>query len=821
MQNLEVSLKLPDLWQQEAIRALQDGRDVVVDAPTGAGKTYIFELLLAGGFQGDAVYTVPTRALANDKLLEWRAKRWNVGITTGDITENVDAPVVVATLEAQKGRFLRGEGPALLVIDEYQMIADESRGVNYELSIALTPPDTQLLLMSGSVGNPQHAVAWLRKLGRDAVLISTRQRPVPLDEVYAEALPDNLPPSVRGFWPRLIGRALKEGMGPMLVFAPRRKSAEGLARQLAAALPEDDPLELTQEQRRLAGDVLAKLLRARIAYHHSGLDYKQRAGLIEPLAKAGQLRVVVATMGLSSGINFSLRSVMVTDREYRAGERSHLVRPDELLQMFGRAGRRGLDKRGYVVVAPDKPKLSEARPIMLRRTNQVDWPSLIAVMAVAADRGEDPRAAARALAGRLFSQQRVPLGLESFVPERPAGAGRPAARQPVPSARSGHQSVIEIMNSEREWERRRSPRKARLADCLVHENDEWCPALSLPRILAAIGTGSICKLETQPELRYGRELPVARLGDDPAEGELVLTKWLHRRLRELLEAPRLSRRKWTLDELEERIYPHLPALTEGGAFYGIVERNGTFYIRLDYGEVEAFAHIDSHGAPLLDPPQREQLVFYDLGAGFSAEAGPSRNPSSPAEAWYQLGLIDEDARPTRRGRVFCCFNHGEGLAIAAALEDERYPIEEIVFDLANLRAGHRFAQHERFSGRLGTVCRAAYKEATHPGYLRKGLPTDYGDGAAEILAALARNPHRLHELTNEDLSSGDIERARLEWRSLLNHCAHAPDVKWDRWLKLKRNARQLLETLGPPLSLDFPPLTPQQRQRHKSFLKFD
>ncbi len=804
------------MWQQEAIRALQSGRDVVVDAPTGAGKTYIFELLLEGGFQGNSVYTVPTRALANDKLLEWRARRWNVGITTGDITENVDAPVVVATLEAQKGRFLRGEGPSLLVIDEYQMIADESRGVNYELAIALAPPGTQLLLMSGSVGNPQHAVDWLRKLGRDAVLVSTRERPVPLDEVHAEALPDNLPPSVKGFWPRLIGRALKEGMGPMLVFAPRRKSAEGLARQLAAALPEDDPLELTAEQRRLAGETLTKLLRARIAYHHSGLDYKQRAGLIEPLAKAGQLRVVVATMGLSSGINFSLRSVLVTDREYRAGDHNHLVRPDELLQMFGRAGRRGLDKRGYVVVAPDKPKLSEARPIMLRRTSQVDWPSMIAVMAVAADRGDDPRSAARALAARLFSNQRVPLGLEAFVRD-PRGVGR----QPVRSERSGYQSVVEILNSEREWERRRSPRKARLADCLVHEGDEWCPALSVPRILAAIGTGSLCRLGAKPDLRYGRELPVARLGDDPAEGELVLTRWLVRHLRELEEDSRISRRKWTLDELEKQIYPILPTITGGGSFHDIVERNGTFYVRLDYGEVEAFAHIDSHGTPLLDPPQREQLIFYDLGAGFTEESGPARGATTPAEAWYQLGLIDEGARPTRRGRVFSCFNHGEGLAIAAALEDDRYPIEELVFDMANLRAGHRFAQHETFSGRLGAVCRAVYKEATHPGYLHKGLPTDYGDGAAEILAALARNPHRVHELTDEDLSSGDIERARLEWRSLLNHCANAPDVDWDRWRKLKRNAGQLLETLGPPLSLDFPPLTQQQRQRHKSFLKFD
>src|SRR5690606_15330170 len=139
------------------------------------------------------------------------------------------------------------------VIDEYQMISDPSRGVNYELAIALAPKDTQLLMMSGSVGNPQSAVDWLRKIGRDAVLISHQERPVPLDEVYAEAIPDLLPLSVRGFWPRTIGRALKHGMGPVLAFAPRRKAAEALARQLAGALPEDDPLILTPEQKKLAG----------------------------------------------------------------------------------------------------------------------------------------------------------------------------------------------------------------------------------------------------------------------------------------------------------------------------------------------------------------------------------------------------------------------------------------------------------------------------------------------------------------------------------------------------------------------------------------
>jgi len=89
---------VPDLWQQQAVTALREGKDVVVHAPTGAGKTLIFELWSnQGKNRGQAIYTVPTRALANDKLAEWRGRGWDVGIATGDLAENLSAPVLVAS----------------------------------------------------------------------------------------------------------------------------------------------------------------------------------------------------------------------------------------------------------------------------------------------------------------------------------------------------------------------------------------------------------------------------------------------------------------------------------------------------------------------------------------------------------------------------------------------------------------------------------------------------------------------------------------------------------------------------------------------------
>src|SRR5213082_215006 len=372
-------LVIPDLWQQEGVRALQQGKDVVVQAPTGSGKTYIFELLYPN-LKTQAVFTVPTRALANDKLAEWRARGWDVGIATGDLALNLNAKVLVATLETQRARFLRRDGPRLLVVDEYQMIADPVRGVHYELALALAPPKTQLLLLSGSVQNPHDVVAWLRRIGRDPVLIFHDERPVPLEEIDLRALPDSAFVQTKNFWARTIGKALRAELAPVLVFAPRRNASEEMAQAIASAMSLRDPLTLSAEQEALAGKRLAKLLRGRVAYHHSGLSYAVRAGLIEPLAKAGQLNVVVATMGLAAGINFSMRSVLITGTKYMAGNFERHVQPDELLQMFGRAGRRGLDETGYVLIVPDIPRLADARPRQLKRATQVDWPSLISVM---------------------------------------------------------------------------------------------------------------------------------------------------------------------------------------------------------------------------------------------------------------------------------------------------------------------------------------------------------------------------------------------------------------------------------------------------------
>lgn len=435
-------LVLPDPWQAKAIQALRDGCDVVLSAPTGAGKTYVFERWAEqANFSRRALFTVPTRALANDKYAEWKARGWRVGIVTGDVTADPQAPIVVATLEAVQGVLGEpsaqptqfGEGSDLrravaqspfhlLVIDEYQWISDGARGNHYEGALLSAPTSLQLLLLSGSVSNPEDVAAWLTRLGRRVEVVQTRVRPVPIEEVEADDLVGGLPASILGFWSRRVAGALRAGYGPVLVFAPHRRDAERLARQFARELPMHDPLALTKDQEHACGPELARLLRARVAYHHSGLTYLQRAGVIEPLAKAGQLRAVVATLGLSAGINFSLRSVMITSGGYRHEHLDRELEPHEILQMIGRAGRRGLDEAGFVLVSSSTPRLRSAAPQRLKRAAPLPWAFLLRMVAVG---GDASRLSGRA-AGRFFSEEPIPLGCEQTAV--PGSAPLPCAQ---------------------------------------------------------------------------------------------------------------------------------------------------------------------------------------------------------------------------------------------------------------------------------------------------------------------------------------------------------------------------------------------------------
>ena len=817
-------LTLPDTWQRKALNLLRQGDDLVLHAPTGAGKTYVFELLVESAWKGRAVYTVPTRALANDKFREWQERGWDVGLVTGDLRHKTDASIVVATLETQRSAILTGELPDLLVVDEYQLLADEGRGPGYEVALAMLPTSVTLLLMSGSVANPQEVADWLSTHGRSVSVIFEIRRPVPLEEVFVEAILKN--PfhgrKVRGKWPKLIEGALRLGLGPILVFAPRRRAAEEIAQQLAHELPEVDPLELTGEQKKILGKELIGLIKRRVAYHHSGLDYLQRAGVIEPLAKRGQLQVVVATTGLGAGVNFSMRSILVADREYRVDDRILQLRPDELLQMFGRAGRRGFDDRGFVIVAPKQARLADARPLKLTRSTSLDWPAIIGVILQAKRMKQDHIQAARDLARKLFSEDRIRLGLGDSLGHL-SDYITANASQPAEDEDSQRDQVVEMRNSAGLWERRGGKCQAKLGEALILSKGEWVKALTLPDTLSKVRVGNPCRFGNKKDRVYGREIPIGVLESEENPQKVILIKSFRKKLRDAVAEEPAKRRKsitrkvWVRSRLEQSLSRFLPVLSQGGTVDEFILRGKVLRARLRYDQATILGWRDNRGKVLINPTLRKVRRIYDspFKEG-SADSKVNLDDLSPAEAWFKLGLIDAECVPTPRGEIFSLFHGGEGLAVAVSLEDETYPVDEIVEDLANLRAGHRFSSFADSDSRMALVCREAFGFSDCTGYLKAGLPVEYGEGAVEALA----NGEQLlaNGVADMEFSHGDLERLDIEWRSLLRLIAHAPKLDTPRWSDLQEAALRVIGPLTGPMDAlpEFPELPERQRHRYAS-----
>jgi superfamily II DNA/RNA helicase len=831
----------------EAVAALRHNKDVVIQAPTGAGKTLTFELWSnQGKSHGQAIYTVPTRALANDKLAEWRARGWNVGIATGDLAENLDAPILVATLETQKNRLIEGHGPALLVVDEYQMIGDPERGLNYELALALAPATTQLLLLSGSVANPQDVVKWLQRLDRKAVLIRHEQRPVPQEEVHANNLSFHVPSELRGYWPRFVAKALAEDLGPILIFAPRRQAAETLAAELARNLPTPNPLALTAEQKQLVGEHLAKLLRSRVAYHHSGLSYGARAGVVEPLAKAGQLRAVVATMGLAAGINFSLRSVALAGDSYRRDYLEQPLRADEILQMFGRAGRRGIDEMGFVLISANEIRLRDGYPCHLSRSGMVDWSALLGLMSAAAAQGREPFAEAVRVQERLFTSKPVFLGVEESLkhPDVPCGLKTDAER-----ARHVRKRVRQMLNSRGEWEDYPSFSEVPLREIKVvqvsrlrrsdepnegqlsrEEADKSAsqfgpggtpellslrPALTCQAALEKVGTGYIVGLSTSEAGKtYGRAVTVADLLND---NRVLLVKWVRR-------LTNWNGRQAPLGVWHEKIAPlvqqrlaqqRLPVVR-------FIEQQRKIVACVSLAEQTLHVPVDQYGVALWRPPERDVMPPDCAQCSLVPVCRQLSTATGVAMLWRRLGLVDADGIPTRRGQLVSFLHQSDGLAIAAALEDESYPLDELIYDIANLDAGFRFCgEDNRWAGRLALACQEAFGLQSISGYLENGFPLKYGAGAEQIVAAVHKNPLSKHAWINELVGAGDIDRVIIEWRSLLRQIAHAPSLDWPRWTAFQAMAKAILHETESPTITDLPPLEYHQTKRvdHRLILR--
>jgi hypothetical protein len=319
----------------------------------------------------------------------------------------------------------------------------------------------------------------------------------------------------------------------------------------------------------------------------------------------------------------------------------------------------------------------------------------------------------------------------------------------------------------------------------------------------------VVQAQIRSAFEYGREVPLAA----PKRDIWVPAKWLRKLIRERF--PLLAAvNAWQPEEFLKQVLPVVEAEMRG-RLYGQRVREGMVFGRFRFDDFPVTGYRDSLGHSLENPETRRTYPAACQPCTLKGDCEALELSVSPALAWRQLGLVDQKGVPTRRGIIFSFFNQGEGLAIAAALEESDYPLEDLVFDLANLRVGHRFSLDETYShGRLGAVCQLVYQRGEYPGYLELGLPIAYGPGGSEVVRDVVAHQVPRHRLVSESVRHGDIERALTEWRSLLRQITLAPAYDWDRWLQLREMASRYVHSTRSPARDPLPALAPAQSQRY-------
>ncbi len=342
--------------QEEAILSLYDGSNVILNTPTGSGKSLVATALhfLSLAMGRKSVYTCPIKALVNEKFLslcqDFGAEQ--VGMITGDATVNRDAPILCCTAEILANMAL-SEGRSApvddVIMDEFHYYADRDRGVAWQIPL-LTMDKARFLLMSATFGDTSFFEESLNKLTKRAtVTVKSSDRPVPLNFVYQETL---LHETIR--------KLVESGKAPIyLVNFTQRDCAEEAQNLMSMDFS-------SKEEKQAIGQALIgvkfsspygkeiqRLLKHGIGLHHAGLLPKYRL-LVEQLAQKSLLKIISGTDTLGVGVNVPIRTVLFTKLCKYDGNKTTILSVRDFQQISGRAGRKGFDDQGTVVVqAPE------------------------------------------------------------------------------------------------------------------------------------------------------------------------------------------------------------------------------------------------------------------------------------------------------------------------------------------------------------------------------------------------------------------------------------------------------------------------------------
>ncbi len=397
--------KLDD-FQLEAIDSLNQGHSVVVSAPTGSGKTLVGEYSIhrAISHGGRVFYTTPLKALSNQKLRDFREQfgHKNVGLMTGDLSVNRDASVVVMTTEIFRNMlYSEVDQPndplakvETVVFDECHYMNDAQRGTVWEESIIHCPTNVQLVALSATVANAGQLTDWINEVHGPTQLVISQYRPVPLFFSFcsAKGLHPLLNEKCTGLHPNCkVWRAPKGNKRKARASKPLQPKAPPIrfvVEQMAnrdmlpaiyfifsrrgcdKALVDMGPLCLVNSSEKarirkllssysktnpeaVRDGMHADALMRGIAAHHAGVlpAWKE---LIEELFQQGLVKVVFATETLAAGINMPARTTVISSLSKRTDRGHRSLMGSEFLQMAGRAGRRGLDSKGYVVTVQSR-----------------------------------------------------------------------------------------------------------------------------------------------------------------------------------------------------------------------------------------------------------------------------------------------------------------------------------------------------------------------------------------------------------------------------------------------------------------------------------
>ncbi|GCD93264.1 DEAD/DEAH box helicase [Embleya hyalina] len=342
--------------QEEALIELVSGNNVILNTPTGSGKS-----LVAAGAHFAALarkersfYTAPIKALVSEKFFDLVAQfgTENVGMMTGDASVNASAPIICCTAEVLANIALRDGADAdvgLVVMDEFHFYGDPDRGWAWQIPL-IELPRAQFLLMSATLGDMDHFQADLkRRTGRSTTIVKSATRPVPLYFSY-RVTPLH----------ETIEELLTTREAPVYIVHFTQASAVERAQSLMSinmcTRAEKDEIASVIGRFRFTtkfGRQLSRWVRHGIGVHHAGMLPKYRR-LVERLAQAGLLKVICGTDTLGVGVNVPIRTVLFTALSKYDGQRVRRLRAREFHQIAGRAGRAGFDTVGNVVAqAPE------------------------------------------------------------------------------------------------------------------------------------------------------------------------------------------------------------------------------------------------------------------------------------------------------------------------------------------------------------------------------------------------------------------------------------------------------------------------------------